>query len=142
MFLFFGWSAGQRTRCGHFARQNWFWTVAFVASSYALATELLLLPVSYIRFSLLNGYLSGPQERTASQWLGEQISSALIEAVTALILAWIPYSLLSRSPQRWWLWSSVILSPIVLFILILQPFWISPFISQYRPLKDKVLLEK
>jgi Zn-dependent protease with chaperone function len=140
MFLLFGWSAVLRAKCRRVARQNWFWTVAFVASSYTLLTGLLLLPVSYLRFSLLNGYLPQPQQHSASQWFIEQLGTILVETIAALIFAWIPYGLLSRSPRRWWLWSSVLLSPIVLFILILQPFWISPLTSQYMPLKDQALL--
>jgi Zn-dependent protease with chaperone function len=140
IFLFFGWSAGLRAKCSRLARKSWFWTVGFVAASYTFATGLLLVPVSYVRFSLLNGYLPGPRQHSASQWFIEQLGTVLAEAVAALIFAWIPYSLLSRSPRRWWLWSSVLLSPIVLFILILQPFWISPLSSQFTRLKDPAVI--
>jgi Zn-dependent protease with chaperone function len=140
VFLFFGWSAGLRTQCRRIARQNWFWTVAFVASSYTFVTGLLMLPVSYFRFSLLNGYLPNLQQHSASQWFIQQLGTVLVEAFAALIFAWIPYWLLSRTPMRWWLWSSVVLSPIVLFVLILEPFWISPLTSQYTPLKDQVVI--
>jgi STE24 endopeptidase len=140
MFLFFGVSSGLRALCRRVARGSWFWTVACVASSYTLATGLLLLPLSFLRFSLLTGFLPGPQGHSTSQWLVEQLGTVLIEGIAALILAWIPYWLLLRSPQRWWLWSSVLLSPIILFILVLQPFWISPFTSKYTPLQDKALI--
>jgi len=142
MFLFFGLSSGLRALCRRFARGRWFWTIALVAFSYTLATGLLLLPLSLLRFWLLSGFLPGPEGHSTSQWLVEQIGTVLIEAIAASILAWIPYWLLWRSPQRWWLWSSVLLSPIVLFILVLQPFWISPFTSQYSPLQDKALMVK
>jgi Zn-dependent protease with chaperone function len=140
MFLFLGWSAALRTKCSHLARQNRFWTVALVVPSYTLATELLLLPVSYVRFELLKGYRPGPQRHTASEWLAEQIGTVLIELVAAPIIACILYELLSRSLRWWWLWSALMVSPIVLFILILQPFWVSPLTSQYAPLNDKTLI--
>jgi STE24 endopeptidase len=140
MFLFFGWTSGVRALCRRVARGGWFWTIALVAISYTLVTGLLLLPLSFLQFSLLRGFLPGPQGHSTPQWLVEQLGTVLTEAVAALILAWIPYWLLLRSPQRWWLWSSVLLSPIVLFILVLQPFWISPFTSQYAPLQDKALI--
>ncbi len=140
VFLFFGWSARLRANCSRVARKSWFWTVALVAAAYTLATGLLLLPVSYIRFSLLNGYLPQPQQHSANQWFIEQLGTVLVEALAALFFAWIPYGLLSRSPKRWWLWSSVLLSPIVLFVLVLQPFWLSPLSSQFTRLQDPAVI--
>ena len=140
MFLFSGWSAGLRARCSRLARQNWFLTIASFAASYVLLTGLLLLPVSYLRFSSFSAYLPQAQRHTASQWFIEQLGTTLVEAIAAALFCWIPYWLLSRSPRRWWLWTSALLSPIVLFVLILQPFWISPLTSRFTPLTDAALL--
>jgi Zn-dependent protease with chaperone function len=140
LFVWFRWSAALSVVCRRLGRGKWFWTIALMAASYTLATGLLLLPLAFARFSWLQGYVPGPKGHTTSQWLVEQLGTLLIEVVVALLVAWLPYWLLARSPGRWWLWSGVMLSPVVLFILVLQPFWISPFTSQYRPLQDTVLL--
>ena len=139
IFLFLGWSTALRKAAGRAARQNWFGTVALVAFVYTLVTGLSLLPLSYLQFALLKNYLPGPVQSIGRWFLG-QLVMVVIEAVAASLVAWIPYGLLSRSPRRWWLWSASLLAPIVLFVLILQPFWINPLTSRYAPLTDRALI--
>ena len=59
-----------------------------------------------------------------------------MKAVIVVLVAWIPYWLLARSPHRWWLWSAVSLLPIVALLFVLQPLWIDPMFHTYKPLDD------
>jgi STE24 endopeptidase len=58
--------------------------------------------------------------------------------VGALVL-WVPYWLLGRSPQRWWLWTGMLALPFYALTLVVVPLWIAPLFNKFGPMKDKAL---
>ena len=52
---------------------------------------------------------------------------------------WVPYLLLARSPERWWLWTGALSLPFFALVLLLAPTFIAPLFNKFGPMKDKAL---
>jgi STE24 endopeptidase len=134
VLLFTGLAGRLRSKLSALVRRSWFWTVTICAVAYLTIFTLLFLPLEYALRRVLIGY--GLSAQTTGQWLGEQGTGLAIKAVIVVLVAWIPYRLLARSPQRWWLWSAVSLLPVVALLFVLQPLWIDPMFHTYKSLED------
>jgi STE24 endopeptidase len=55
---------------------------------------------------------------------------------------WIPFLLIRRSPKRWWLWSTVALTPVFIVAIVITPIWISPLFNTFTPLPPSALKTK
>ena len=44
-----------------------------------------------------------------------------------------------RSPRRWWLYTSLLSLPVMVFVILLEPIWIAPLFNRFGPMKDKQL---
>ena len=58
--------------------------------------------------------------------------------VGALVL-WVPYLLLARSPQHWWLWTGALALPFFALVLLVTPVWVAPLFNKFGPMKDRAL---
>jgi len=134
VLLFTGLAGRLRSKLAGLVRRSWLWTVTSCAVAYLTIFTLLFLPVEYALRRLLIGY--GLSAQTTGQWLGEQGIGLAIKTVLVVLVAWIPYRLLARSPHRWWLWSAVSLLPVVALLFVMQPLWIDPMFRTYKPLED------
>jgi STE24 endopeptidase len=132
--LFTGSAGRLRSKLAGVVRRSWYWMVTTCALAYLAVFTLLFLPLEYALRRLLIGY--GLSTQTTGHWLGEQGTGLAIKAVIVVLVAWIPYWLLARSPRRWWLWSAVSLLPVVVLLFVLQPLWIDPMFHTYKPLDD------
>jgi STE24 endopeptidase len=135
--LFTGLGSRMRSGLTRVVRGSRFWTVTMCAVAYLAIFTLLFLPLEYALHRLLVGY--GLSDRRLGQWLSEQGIGWAIKTVVVMLVAWIPYRLLARSPDCWWLWSAVSLLPVVALLFVLQPILIDPMFHTYKPLEDKQL---
>lgn len=55
------------------------------------------------------------------------------------MLLWIPYLLLGRTPERWWLYTWLAAAPVLIFLAFVQPIWIEPLFNDFRSLQDATL---
>ncbi len=58
----------------------------------------------------------------------------LIEFAIAIILGWILYTLIWRSPRRWWFHFWLASLPILAFVVFVEPLVIEPLFFQFEPL--------
>ncbi len=54
----------------------------------------------------------------------------------AIILGWILYGMLRRSPQRWWFYFWLVTIPFLLFAIFIQPILIDPLFNKFEPLTE------
>jgi STE24 endopeptidase len=141
LFLFTGWSGRLvgwiRRRVGG----RWFWTVALYAVLYGLLSTLLQLPLTYAETYVFQ-HAFGQSNQTPAKWISDQLNGALVGLVLAFLVTWIPYLVLRRSPRRWWLWTTVALTPVMLLMFVVSPIWIAPLFNNFGPMQDKVLEAK
>ncbi|WP_198670208.1 M48 family metalloprotease [Dyella sp. C9] len=117
-------------------RGSRFLTEGLFGSAYVLLGALVSLPIDYGRHYLLPKSLGWLGDETRGQWLAGQLLGLLPWLVAAMLLLWVPYALMRRSPRRWWLWATLAVIPVTVFFLIVQPLWIKPLSAQYEPLAD------
>lgn len=56
-----------------------------------------------------------------------------------VLFLWVPYTLLRRSPRRWWLYTGLLMIPFLFFVSLIAPIWIDPLFNRFGPMKDKAL---
>jgi Zn-dependent protease with chaperone function len=57
-----------------------------------------------------------------------------IQLIVGTVVLAILYSVLRRSPRRWWLWTWLVLLPLLVFLLFVEPFVIEPLFYRFEPL--------
>jgi len=102
---------------------------------FALAFSLLQLPLDLFNESLLKRY--GISVQPWGAWTGDWLKSLLLTVVIGSLLAWILFSVIRRSPQRWWFYFWAISIPIFLFIFFVEPLVIDPMFNKFEPLSAK-----
>lgn len=113
-----------------------FLTIGLFGSVYVVLYTVLSLPLDYARHYRLPMSLGWLHGQTVGHWLGMQALGLIPWIVAAMLLLWIPYALMRRSPRRWWLWASVATAPVTVLFLIAQPVWIKPLTTPYVALAD------
>jgi STE24 endopeptidase len=134
--LYSGYGARLCRWLGGQVRHSRFLTIGLFGSAYVVLYTLLSLPLDYARHYRLPVSLGWLHDQTIGQWLGAQALGLIPWIVAAMLLLWIPYALMRRSPRRWWLWAAVATAPITVFFLIAQPVWIKPLTTPYVALAD------
>ncbi|HMI40055.1 MAG TPA: M48 family metallopeptidase [Sphingomicrobium sp.] len=132
--LHFGWSAAwsrwtERVTNGR-VRQ-----AALYAIPFTLVGALLALP-----WTIYTGYFREKQYDLLNQnfgaWSKEQaIALAVSLVITAIMLAVI-FTVIRRSPKRWWLWGGAAMTAIIAVMVAVAPVFIAPLFNTYTPMAE------
>jgi Zn-dependent protease with chaperone function len=118
--------------------RRWFPTVALYAVFFVGLTALLTLPLAYY-----GGYLRqheyGLSNQTLGRWMSEWLTGVAVSGAGLSLVLWIPYLLLRRSPQRWWLYAGLATVPVTVLVLVITPIWIDPLFNEYGLMKNPAL---
>jgi STE24 endopeptidase len=140
LFLFTGWSAkirGIAQRLG----KKWFFTIGIYFVIFSVITFFIDMPLGYFSdFALEHQF--GLSNQTIGKWLQDNFIGLAIGCVMGILFLWIPYLLLKKSPQRWWLYTSILAVPFIFLMILVQPLWIDPLFNKFGPMKDKALESK
>ncbi|MFZ0705831.1 MAG: M48 family metallopeptidase [Candidatus Korobacteraceae bacterium] len=117
-------------------RVSQFWLVraAVVIALFFVTLELLELPFSLYRHHISLAY--GLSVQQWSSWFGDWAKGLALTLVVGIILGWIFYGVLRRSPRRWWFYFWLITIPFLLFAIFIQPILIDPLFNKFEPLTD------
>lgn len=138
LLLLTGLSAWLRTFASQLGRGRFYPTLAIYFVLLSLLLFLVELPLSYtIGFAREHAY--GLSTQRFSKWASDQAKGLGVGLVIGLLVLWVPYWLLAKSPQRWWLWTGALALPFYTLTLIVTPLWIAPLFNKFGPMKDKVL---
>jgi STE24 endopeptidase len=120
------------------AGRKWFFALGIYWLLFLVLIALLNLPLSYYE-EFVRQHAYGLSNQTLAKWCSDSLLSLVIIGIAGILLLWIPYLLLKRSPQRWWLYCSVVVIPIIFIVMVISPIWISPLFNNFGPMKDKSL---
>jgi STE24 endopeptidase len=70
-------------------------------------------------------------------WIWDWVKGQLILMVIFTILIWLLYSVIRRSPRRWWFYFWLVSLPIIVFIFLITPWVIDPLFHKFEPLQQK-----
>ena len=100
-----------------------------------LANDILGLPLEIYGQHLELVYQQSVQSWLS--WLWDWTKSELLGLVLAVILVYLLYAVIRRSPRRWWFYFWLASLPILFAIIFLTPLVIEPLFYQFEPLSKK-----
>jgi Zn-dependent protease with chaperone function len=137
LLLFTGFSARLRDAAFRIGRR-WLPALVLYALLFTLTTALLTLPLAYYE-GFVRQHAYGLSNQGLGKWLSDWLKGVGLSGLGLALVLWIPYLLLRRSPQRWWLYAGLATLPIATFLLVITPIWVDPLFNDFGPLKDRAL---
>jgi STE24 endopeptidase len=138
LLLLTGLSSGLRNVASQLSRGRFYPTLAIYFVLLSLLLFVVELPLSYyVGFAREHAY--GLSTQRLAKWAADQIKGLGVGVLIGLVVLWVPYWLLAKSPDRWWLWTGLLALPFYVLTLIVTPLWIAPLFNKFGPMKDKAL---
>ncbi len=101
---------------------------------FAVTATLLNLPLEFYSSYVLE-HRFGLATQGLASWFGDWGKALLIVAVLGVIVAWIFYAVVRRSPRRWWFYFWLTTIPLVLAFILIEPYIIEPLFYKFTPLE-------
>ena len=128
-----GFAAGLRNRVRRFSARRWMQAALFVAI-FLTAVRALESPLDYYwGFVLEHRY--GLSTQRVGSWVADWAKDLGLTVVVAILLAWVFYWLVQRSPRRWWLYFWFASIPITLAFIVIEPYVVEPLFYRFTPLE-------
>jgi STE24 endopeptidase len=136
LLLFTGLSAWLRTIASQLAHGRFYPSLVIYLVLLSTLVFLVELPLSYY-VGFVREHAYGLSSQRFGKWLGDSFKSLGVGLVIGALILWVPYWLLGRSPQRWWLWTGLLTLPFFTLTMLVAPLWIAPLFNKFGPMKDK-----
>ncbi len=70
-------------------------------------------------------------------WFWDWTKGEVISVIIGVILIWLLYAVIRKSPERWWVYFWLVSLPILLLVFFLQPLVIDPLFHKFEPLAQR-----
>ncbi len=70
-------------------------------------------------------------------WTWDWTKSQVVSVIVGIILIWILFAAIRKSPRRWWLWFWLASLPLTVLGVFIQPLVIDPLFHKFAPLAEK-----
>ncbi len=138
LILFTGLSAKLRDIAGKARYKFFVWWLYFVL--FIIVSFVISFPFDYYReFVVESNY--GFMNQTFGEWFIDSLKALGLTALLGIIPVWLLYFILERS-RKWWLWFSLGTIPLLIFLVVIAPVFISPMFNKFTPLENKELETK
>jgi Zn-dependent protease with chaperone function len=97
-----------------------------------LAIDLFSLPLGLYGQHLER--VNGQSVQSWPSWFWDWTKGELLGVALSIVLVFILYAVIRRSPRRWWFYFWLASLPILFTIMFLEPFVIEPLFFQFQPL--------
>jgi STE24 endopeptidase len=67
-------------------------------------------------------------------WFWDSIKGGVVGLILAIVLVWLFYGLVRRSPRRWWFYAWLGSLPILIFLIFVEPLVLEPLFFRFTPL--------
>lgn len=140
IFIFSGLSCSMRNWAQRKSSMFLFTILLYFVLYYTISS-LITMPLDYYSsFVLKHAY--GLSNQTLGKWISDFLKSYTIEILSGMLLIWIPYLLINKSPRYWWLQLGILIIPIIFFATFISPVYIDPLFNKYEKMQDTVLEQK
>ncbi|MCU1340800.1 MAG: peptidase Ste24p [Candidatus Acidoferrum typicum] len=106
-------------------------TVVFVPL-LLLTIDILSLPTAIWSHRLAVRYQQSIEGW--GSWLLDWAKGEAVEAAIGVVLAWILYAVIRRSPRRWWLFFWIAAVPLIILGAVAEPLIVEPLFFKFTPL--------
>jgi STE24 endopeptidase len=127
-------SAKYRGWAENFSRKPFLQALIFVPL-LALTVGVLQLPLDVLQEWIEKLY--GISVQPWGSWIGDWAKAQFLVVLIGIPLVWILYSVIRKSPRRWWLYFWFVSLPIILLIVFISPYVIEPMFNKFEPLASK-----
>lgn len=137
-----GWSAAWSRWAARIARPV-FLRSALYAVPFVLVLAALTLPWTiYTEFYREHQY--GLSNLSFGAWAGEAAIALAVQIVVMALLLTGIFAVIRRSPRRWWLWGTGVMTALFTVGALVAPVFIAPLFNSYKPmpagpLRDQIL---
>jgi len=112
--------------------RNGFLQAIIFGAPLLLVLGVLSLPVAAAGHSIERRF--GQSVQTWGSWAWDWTKGQLVALALAIVLIWLLYLVIRRSPRRWWLYVWLALLPILVFLIFLEPLVLEPLFFRFTPL--------
>lgn len=71
-----------------------------------------------------------------SSWMADWGKTFGIGLIVMILVVWVFYRIVRRSPKRWWFWFWLVLIPPALFVMFIEPYIVEPLYFEFTPLQQ------
>jgi Zn-dependent protease with chaperone function len=135
--LFTGLSARIRDVAKRIGRK-WYFTLVIYGVIISILAWVVGLPLAYYT-DFVRQHAYGLSNQTFGKWFGDSLKSLAVGLLIVPLVLWIPYLLLRKSPRRWWLWTALVMVPVIVLTIFITPIWIDPLFNKFGPMQNKQL---
>jgi Zn-dependent protease with chaperone function len=101
---------------------------------FLTGVRVLEFPLDYYwDFALEHRY--GLSTQGFGSWMADWAKGLGLTAAAGIILLWVFYALVRRSPRRWWLYFWFASIPITLAFILIEPYVVEPLFYRFTPLE-------
>ena len=117
------------------AAANRFVQAMIFAPLLILTVDVLTLPADIYENWLDRAY--GLSVQSWGSWASDWTKSELLSVIGGIILIYILYLVIRKSPGRWWFYFWLVSLPLGLLLVFAQPLVIDPMFHKFEPLEQK-----
>jgi Zn-dependent protease with chaperone function len=127
-------SAKYRDWAENFSRSRFLQALLFTPL-LVLTIGVLQLPLDFLDEWIEKSY--GISVQPWGSWIGDWAKAQFLVVLLGIPLVWILYSIIRKSPRRWWLYFWFVSLPMILLIVFIAPYVIEPMFNKFEPLTSK-----
>ncbi|HEX4076175.1 MAG TPA: M48 family metallopeptidase, partial [Candidatus Acidoferrales bacterium] len=117
------------------AASNRFLEAIIFAPLLILTMDILGLPADIYENWLDRAY--GLSVQGWRSWAWDWTKSEFLSVLGGIILVYLLYAVIRKSPRRWWFYFWLVSLPLGLLLVFVQPLVIDPMFHKFEPLKQK-----
>ena len=102
---------------------------------FVVVVTLLSLPLEFYSSYILE-HRFGLSTQGLPSWFADWGKSLAIVAAGGVIVAWVFYTVVHRSPCRWWFYFWLVSIPLALAFILIEPYAIEPLFYNFTPLEN------
>jgi Zn-dependent protease with chaperone function len=134
LVLWWKWSATFRDWAEKVSGRRWVQGFVF-ATLIALAMDGLTLPVEIYRNWIERRY--GLSVQGWGSWFWDWTKGELLSVIATVIIVWVLYWAIGKSPKRWWFYFWLATLPLIVLLIFIQPLVVDPMFHKFVPLQEK-----
>ena len=140
LILGFGFSSGFYYLSKKMHKRSLFLQTSVYVTLLSIVTYLLQFPLKYYSYKVSRDY--GINVQSFDMWMGDQGKSFLVDLVMTIPMIWLLYTIIRKSPKKWWFWFWLISVPLTIAMYFVQPVIIDPIFNDFQSLQNQELKQE
>ncbi len=120
------------------------WATAWTDSSFGqivVFTPLLLLTIDVLSLptAIWQHHLALQYQQSIqgwASWLQDWLKGEGVEMAIAILLVWVLFAAMRKSPRNWWFWFWMAAVPLIILGAIIEPVIVEPLFFKFAPLEN------